>query len=763
MPTARPRHHLLPVAIVLALLAMLLPAPAPTAPAAAQTMPDAPYLIYWEGNHLRIERADGANSFTVGEGYFPPTVDTLRGFAFSPSGEWLFVEATPQFLEMEATLPANTLLLVNLYTGETFPLPPQPVMLADYAWHPTEDILVLQTITAANPEGPPPFTPADERELVTIDPDAGTFIALWRFTPEYTPAIPLRTELGFIDRLAYAIFSYENPQGGLEDRRVRRVVFDSEALLIDDTFAATTLEVAGDTTFARIEQDAIVFEDLSSTQSGQPGPTYRFERNPEFSIHFELTPDGRGALVDDAGRFSWLDLSPLGSDPTAVQPLEIATNSLRSTFDDTYFPPGDRVIGNTWSDSGHFRVFYDLNTSGPWVFDRRDQSRTDLPADVGGQAMGWQGDTVLFVDGNPDDNTHILTAYDAASGAFAQATSTFRQTGTVPALTADAAHVFVNQFGVRVVDLVAADVDVRSTDSRSYFTGQFGAAFAHPTQPYVLLQTDALLAGGGSIRWLSVQSVDGSVQREIITEGPVIANFDRPAIAWLPPQVDPARLLPGEDRTNDFSARIARYTTGHWNFDLTWNADGTALAAGLTPHNIQPISVIDLTLNTDVGASTPVNLDPDASVYEIELVFNSTEVASEQRPFVQESPTSRPVWMDLETNNTGTDLLLFGGERFQTGARVIAYTAPDFARDAAVVWEFPEKTLFGGTGDISPSGIYAAYGGTVVDLVVPEIVARLPYGDVQAMAFSPDGSLLAVSAGYTVDIWAVDDLIPPRG
>lgn len=531
MPTiSSPLSSTLARLLVFLSACFVLSTPPPTHAQPADT--DLPYIIYWEGSHYRLERLDGTESRSIGEDYFPPELNSAIAARFSPSGEWLLAEARRFRPDDLSYLPENRLLLTNLRTGDRAELPPDPFISASYTWHPSDDLLLLETVLSQG--GNEPYTSTGERVVRILDPANNRTVAEWRFAYD-DGTIPLLSQMGFVRNNAYFVYSFVPPDPtSPNDNRVRRLVFNSEAVLVDQTYVAASFDVSSAGILMRIEPEQVAFEYLPGVQSGVPGPNVAVPRNPDTTLAHRFTPDGRGVLLEQNGRVRYLDLTPLMQPTGNFSVLEVDNNSLLYTFDDNFYLPGVQYPPElTWSGSSNFALLTDMDAQQAYIFDRRDGSVTPFPTGVSGRVIQWQRDVALLVDGLGDD-VYRLTAFDVATGASRSAETTFSHFGTVPVLMADGQTVIVHAGDVQLIDLATGETRRQPTDPRTNPDSAGGELYPHPTRPYFLLQAPAPSEASTQPRWLSVRSLDANTARELAQSEPAFAGRGRPAVWWVP-------------------------------------------------------------------------------------------------------------------------------------------------------------------------------------------------------------------------------------
>jgi WD40 repeat protein len=267
-----------------------------------------------------------------------------------------------------------------------------------------------------------------------------------------------------------------------------------------------------------------------------------------------------------------------------------------------------------------------------------------------------------------------------------------------------------------------------------------GEVLWHDSGEWLFIFKDAIRAGGPVIRHLGIVRADGTMQRDLSYSW----YPNSITLNWLPPQVDPADLPPPVERPLIPQPETVLHGS-HWSFYADWSPDGRWIDAGLGWDTSGDITV------WEVGTGKIVHIFEDAGE-DKRVVWRQGE------KFVAElGPVSEDEHI-LARSPDGRQLVQNGIQDGVWGTQVIDVDTGSVLTELQGEWN---STFV--SADYDPDGglLVAAYPYMPVriwDTATWEIVATLPNPG-QAVAFSPDGTQLAVTASWDVQIWDVATLL----
>ncbi len=720
-------------------------------PAAALDVSN-PYIYYFSDklNAFIVERADGTDTRVLGAGLMDDPADAgvyVDGPGWSPSGEWFAWTAQPAWMQPRQYINRPYAIRANgtqrLTVLDNF-------KDARLAWAGDRDVLLM---VARDFEAVPR---ADFAAVLAADYDPPTveqFIAAVEARDQNREQ-PVET--------FYLVYTHLMAVDAAQDRIVSsvtvRTITDYYVDLRDIPAALPTADHdhlmiryrdecayfvrdCGTAHFLSVDADGViadhVFDTPSDIVSISPAGWVASATEDSFQIENVLTgqqhqfvpvnsPDQ--IVWDDSGQYAmvvneqvwWLDCP-------AAQMYPLRENWTVADF----YPRIGRPI---WSpDSGYALLRGADDTLG--VFNRANGSFSTLPLAAGAQAdfVGWYwSDTTqvgLYYPGQfiiYDLTT--LTAHDINADIGEN---------TAARLAPDGQHLAFVANGPIVYDLVTGAYQQSRPSYAGFQTFWGGEVDWHPAGDWLLIYEEALIAGGGYQRNFGVMRADGATRRDLgyLDRLPTPLTLD-----WLPPQVDPADLPP--PITEPLFPQPAITLHGaHWSFYVAWSPDGRWLAAGLDwgrgANNID-IWAVDTAQITQsfagVGSAERVRWSAGepvtAELYVPEPTGDGEYVISAYSPDGRHVIQNNRV-IDTLTGQVVTELDIRGG----------FYSFAAFSPDGA--W-LASSDVFDGV--------------RIWDTTTWTVVATLPNPG-QAVAWSPDGTLLAVAASWEVQIWDMADLL----
>jgi WD40 repeat protein len=268
-------------------------------------------------------------------------------------------------------------------------------------------------------------------------------------------------------------------------------------------------------------------------------------------------------------------------------------------------------------------------------------------------------------------------------------------------------------------------------DSRSHFSQDPGAIHWHPEQPWMILFD----------KGVSVANADGSIHRELD-----LLEWGT-SIDWLPQQVDPDALPPAQSLpTPPTPARILNGT--HIGYRLNWSPDGRQIMLGweyYAPQHATTVWNVDTGVAYDIPEATwgvEVNWILDASGGYVATMGETLNLTLDHEWWRQRavSPDGHQIVTQTRVYNADTGeplrnfvdnaLTLPLGASYSPDGGLLAITVPRDQPRNLQIW----------------------------DTQTWELVASPPiYGT--AVAFSPDGTQLAIARSWNIEIYDVADLL----
>ena len=702
-----PMKRFVALLTVMLLAVMLSPAAHAQDPAAA-----IPYIMTWDTDAFTIERADGFDSREFGVGAFAGGSELVRA-TWSATGEWFFA-LTSDTINAQ---PFMTGRLLSVDERQSIFLEPDIVDLT-YAWHPSADIILFLT----EHSGTATARPEIRAWVYDVNTESVIFEHALPYTEVSLPFTP--DQARWLDDTTFAFWHVEQDSAEAPTRLTQFIGTLEAGVFYTQDFSNGHFYLS-DTGFIFSEYNGTAFvRHLSDVTTVRELPFSFFSA--------ALTPTEDGILLNMLdGTVQYFDLS--GSSVDALEPVQVVADGVFRASGAPY------STGSAWSESGRFAVVTDLSTFEPLLFERTTSSLRPLPVAEINPGYFWSGDTLLILT-PPSDNTALNTFDFVAWNPTAASSTATRQTVVMneystPDLDASGTYLAFVNFSVDVVNMASGDLFSTSPDSRSFFTGPYGEVRFHPDLPYFFAFEDALVAGGGAPRYVGVHAVDGSLSREL-----QFCPKDQVCYAeFLPPQVDVSRLPAGNDLRPQMDARASSRYIGAWSYLSAWNADGTRVALATPSTEGNTVTIYD----TTAGAIVETR-EVDYDHFTQDIAFDGDEIIvvpnlgnGAENAAIATSP-----------QDDGRALVVEGQLAYIVNA------------NGDRIAEIP-RVFQTGEGDFSPDGSLLAYNGHLIDTATGEILFTMPYGEVQTMDFSPDGTLLLITAGYRVELWSVDLMLFP--
>lgn len=732
----------------------------PPIPAVAQSDTAIPYVQYFSTFHSAfvIEQANGDDSRLFGAGLMPQNTRVIEGPGWSPSGAWFAWTAAP---DDKFIIYNQTPYVLNV-DGQTRLTALHDLTDADLLWSPNQDILAVIGINAA-----------------TLAADSANTNAVLRLVDANTDTIIFESQM---PTMVHVFEDYTlNPDSPINvyamDRTALRWSADGRGVL----FVVPTGEPNFDPNMRHPAMVAVSLDDLANPRTTQVEgliPADRFSNagydlapsddNTQLlltnfwtgeTIPFVLegetlgasTPqwNQRGTQAAIAGGFGVYLLDALRGEMIEVTDSNDAV-LLR-------FGYGELTNGNAWSADDAYLLVVELFDDGAdyYVYDLAadDLNFIDDYAPEGeGIPLGrarWAGNVLVIEDPTASpDSVIAFTTFDPTTGLdlthFEIQNPTtnwgfYQEWLPYVAPTGESAVLIKEAMVVSNGD----NTHILSPDSRSYFSTPDGEVIWHPAGFWFLTYEDALVAGGGDLRWTGVANANGTVRREL----GYCANPTRLCNSWLPPQVDIARL-PASDLVNVQPVQLFR--GNHWGWTVAWSPGGDTIVYGQTPHGETTMTAFDLRSGGILDQFTLGNGEVLTPVeWRPERDGTFTLIESE-------------TWRVLnEKYGFGTLGLSPNGQYLIYGDYPVRAMHAETRSELATLADFSFYPPASFTPDSRLVVVADPWTGVrIYDTTTwTEIPLRRPlYG---AAAFSPDGSQLAVSQGWNLAIYTLSDLIQP--
>lgn len=390
----------------------------------------------------------------------------------------------------------------------------------------------------------------------------------------------------------------------------------------------------------------------------------------------------------------------------------------------------------TWSPDSSFALF--MGTDHVLVaFNRIAGTLTELPVDTG---VDYRSPEWYWVD-----NTHagfhypgMFIIYDLVS-LTAQHIPVEIDDNTDPRLSPDGQRLFFVEDGPVIYDMATATYQKFRPSYAGFHSFDGGEVVWHTSGEWAFVFEESLVAGGAYVRDLGIMRSDGTQRRDLS----FIRGIPNPiTVNWLPPQVDPA-ALPSPVTVPLVAQPNTTLHGAHWSFYADWSPDGRRLAAGL-----------------DWGSRD----GGDINVWEVktgEIVHVFENAGADERVVWSSGETFIP---DLSIpdpdSGGGCDYVMArspdGRHVVQCGKAIDTATGnvlADLEKGCGFYFDAtysPDGRLLVTASNIHPVEIW--------DTTTWEIIVSLP-NQGQTVAFSPDGTQLAVTASWDIQLWDVAELL----
>ncbi|HLY26864.1 MAG TPA: hypothetical protein VKQ72_11025, partial [Aggregatilineales bacterium] len=543
-------------------------------PAHAQGQ-DVPYLYYFDykSSSFVVERADGSDLRILGDGLMSSHVGyAIAGPGWSPSGRWFAwtaAESGPYHngyfkpYAIRADGQRRVTLLDDFTEGQL-------------AWAPQDDLLLLAD---------QPFLGRNfgALRIELIDPERNVSIAAFNahlntgfdLEAENMPALHWTDDEHAIvefgtDRVGEfgwkTTFFVSDTHGKTLTRPFDRLLSDITSL--DEQHPAS---VSATGNVAYLKGTTLVIENVVSGASRAIGSLP--DPGPKQTVSLQWSPDGRyGLLFGTDIRLLSVDSGQL----QVILPTFAAADDVRAT--PLAWSPDSRhglLAGNN--------TLYELNLSAPeskLTELRGNFPTTYFPGNPGLPAMQWlDGGRLALADNSAETDAMGHPASSAVVHIDDLETGDHRQFQVNSQLY---------QFSLSSDERYLAYVDKgpiiydAQTNTYHHFrpaataggakSGSSGEMTWSPDKQWVLIRTDALIAGGAFLRDLGVMRADGELRSDLSFSADPSAN----TFNWLPSQVKAAYLAPPLPKPLYGRPQKTLHSTG-WVHFLSWSPDSQQL------------------------------------------------------------------------------------------------------------------------------------------------------------------------------------------
>ncbi len=725
------------------LLLLLLVLGALAVPARAQE-PSNPYIYYYSDalHAFIVERADGTDTRVLGASVM--TLDDgaqdihVKGPGWSPSGEW-FAWTAAQISNWGYGWSGYRPYVIRADGTQRLTLLDH-LPAVQLAWAADEDVLFVASRQSEllNPDDPDDHHSVISTYLAVIDVPSGTVIAAYEdqiFSDYYLYQARVRPTLIRMDDSAHVIASYVDYAGGDSYYGTQLAVM----LSADGTITETRLEAYGpismdgnNSAFPSISPAGWVAYPTADSFHAQhllSGKQHTLPplNTPEtYRVHWDAS--GQYALIND-GNLRLLDCAT-----GTLTPIRYAWKFHQDYTFGSYknWPvrsPDSRYALLLGADS----VLYALDrTTG--VMTALEITIQEIVPDVGWYWLDAEHPVIYNEDGSGVFVYDLITLAVQRIGEVSLFNTQPRLNpgGDILAFVREGAVIYTRDTG--------HELEVRPS-YRSYGTFDGGEVLWHDSGDWLLISEESLVAGGAYIRNLGIVRADGALRRDL--------SFrwwpNTITVNWLPPQVDLADLPPSVETPLFLQPAQTLHRT-QWSYVVDWSPDGRWLATGSERGNSGSLTLWDM--NTGDVAQTITEIDAHEQVFWPSNDGSATEIIIPDRitNWTQElilahSPDGRQIVLNRELLTYVVDA--------ETGKTLTHLHSgwPEYFWSASYS---PNGRLLAAVNPYMPVRIW--------NTTTWELIAETPNPG-QAVAFSPDGTQLAVTASWDVQIWDVGELL----
>jgi WD40 repeat protein len=510
-----------------------------------------PYIFYFSHGlkAFVIERADGSESRTLGEGVLKLTSEyassfVINGPGWSPSGEWLawsagegasyaVVETKPYLINADGSVLMTFGNLRN------------PVM----QWSPRKDLLLIAgqweehyfhhtTVLLVDP--------ANNRRIV-IRPDtlvlgAGSIIMEWLNDEQ---AVVLISRGISNDTTKYSLYLID-ANGAVIERNMENLMSG----ISPDGYVAYRL---GGTPI------------IENVWTGERLPIDNYILSQTTGVAW--SPYGEYAILFASGMIHW-DVKQNKLTPVNLLPGVAADEAVFSVKE--WFPDNDHILFNT------DRALY-LASVESGSFQRVGQQSENFPGEPLSE-VSIDGQLYAIQENYIDPYLRWLYQYDTATRQSRWVTLP-PETGQLYwefRVSPDGKSLSWIGDGPVIADLHTAKARLISPSSHAWNTFSHGVSRWSPDSEWLMTFDYAVVAGGGPYFFVSIVRRDGTMRRDLTFAYGIAANY----YGFLPTQVNTRHLpLPKTRQKLGWPARTLNNLG--WVTHIVWSPDGSQIAAGL--------------------------------------------------------------------------------------------------------------------------------------------------------------------------------------
>jgi WD40 repeat protein len=682
---------------------------------------DAPYIYYYSYAHnaFVIERADGTDTRLLGEGLPGGIMD---GPGWSPSGNWFAWTATTWY----GTLQTWTRQRAYIMSADGT----QRLKLLDglngvqMVWA-GDDILFVAGTVAEQPRGIRHLSPKVlHRYVAVIDVPSGTVLNSMidtRASSENVFLADLQATVVAVSDGEHMIAAFENyPVGSYSSGVAERGTAD-----------VYIANLSGDIEKRGIADVSLYWSSLSLSPDGIL--TYQRFDEQQFVVENLLIGD-RTLPEHCGGEVVW---SPEGSRAFTMvgAPCVIDAATLKVEHTSSLDGASDNALMHyvyespIWSPDGTHALISD----GISVQHLDARAATTEIIVSQRQVWGW-----VWIDGaRALVSTHwSLLLFDFETGEVQEWFGLPTDFGVTYFVSPDERYFISIIDSVVVYDRLTGEFSYLRPPYLGYWSDTGGMVYWDDTQQWLLI-LDRASGTGGNYWYLSISQLDGSQRRDLTA---LRLGSMETMYTWLPPQVDLEDLPPVLERPLDPQPKQTFTASGDTS-QLAWSPDGTRIAAEITQDSrhsrVSSWAIWDI----ETGEAMPYSAEDTRSLW--------AEWGGERTTGNQSSAP-------IATSPDGQQEIVIDREKWATQVRD-ASTGELLAtlRLGASGWYSAAVFIADGQWCVTGNGGYYPIVVWNTSTWTPAVILPNP-GDI---AFSPDGTQLAVAISWDVQIWNVADLL----
>ncbi len=697
-----------------------------------QTVSNAPYFYYFANNAFIVERADGTDTHVIGGSRMAQTYKDAKGYetdgpGWSPSGNWF--AWTFAYGNTNATPYKPHVVSID---GSRWVTVLDTLQHAQLAWAPHCDLLAVAgaTLPASST-----FVGPVQIWLALVDPNTNRVIVSTRFTIGTFGGPWFPANITWLDDM-HAVIAYNGADNTGYTHGIILLGTDGTIInipAVDVLLSGAQLyysppAVSTNGNILRLNASELSIKNILSRQSHKLGVV----ADPDI---LEWSPDGRYALLFGTG--IWLittqtdTLEPIlptyigYSDDTGTTPLW-APDSQHALF------ISDKKLYELDAAHSTLSVLSIPTTHIQWYW--TTASNIVVGSEAAGDEMTSYAIYALDLNKGTGFNQPLIGQHPLLSD------FSFR-------LTPDNQKLAYMQDGPVIYDVASRTTHYISPAANSYNSFSGGEVSWDPTGQWLLTFDNAVVAGGCDCRYISIVRSDGAMRRDLgFCLGCTITT-----VGWLPPQVNVSQL-PAPLLTPLYPLPHQILNGSAWLYALSWSPDGKQIAGGVYgSYGFDPDKIVIWQIDT--GKSTTAFTDVTSDQ---RIAWTSAEHGTYKPILV--STSSPPGWEKNQIYAVSPD-----GQQVVTGSGgsitiFQAATHKPIVSSLAFDGDLINQASYSSDGHMLAVGSFDSYAGAEVwDTRTWKLLVTLPFIN-PAVAFSPDGKYLAVSAGWDVQIYDIEEL-----